>query len=72
LTAIENTATTKDTRASSISQPIPVPSQIQNYEKMQESRDRTKSIGGAPAGSPLGSPYDGMSRLIFITKRHFF
>ncbi|CAF0932547.1 unnamed protein product [Adineta ricciae] len=64
LTAIENTATIKDTRASSVSQPIPVPSQIHNYEKMQESRDRTKSIGGISAGSPNSSPYDGM--LIFI------
>jgi hypothetical protein len=59
LTAIENTATIKDTRASSISQPIPVPSQIQNYEKMQESRDRTKSVGAASASSPTGSPLDG-------------
>jgi hypothetical protein len=28
---------------------------------MQESRDRTKSIGGVSAGSPTGSPYDGIS-----------
>lgn len=59
LTAIENTATIKDTRASSVSQPIPVPSQIHNYEKMQESKDRTKGLGGAPPGSPSGSPFDG-------------
>jgi hypothetical protein len=58
--AIENTATIKDTRASSVSQPIPVPSQIHNYEKMQESKDRTKSLGGVSAGSPSGSPFDGI------------
>ncbi|CAF0816387.1 unnamed protein product [Adineta steineri] len=58
LTAIENTTTIKDTRGSSISQPIPVPSQVHNYEKMQESRDRTKSLGGVSASSPSGSPYD--------------
>jgi serine/threonine-protein kinase ULK/ATG1 len=58
LIAIENTATIKDTRASSVSQPIPVPSQIHNYEKMQESKDRTKSVGGVSAGSPSGSPFD--------------
>lgn len=59
LTAIENTSTMKDTRASSVSQPIPVPSQIHNYEKMQESRERIKSLGGISAGSPSGSPFDG-------------
>jgi hypothetical protein len=59
LTAIENTTPMKTTRASSVSQPIPVPSQAQNYEKMQETRDRTKSFGGVSAGSPYGSPYDG-------------
>mgnify|MGYP001061678872 FL=1 len=59
LTAIENTATIKDTRASSVSQPIPVPSQIHNFEKMQESRERIKSLGGISAGSPSGSPFDG-------------
>jgi len=58
LTAIENTATIKDTRASSVSQPIPVPSQIHNFEKMQESRERIKSLGGISAGSPSGSPFD--------------
>jgi hypothetical protein len=52
----------KDTRASSVSQPIPVPSQIQNYEKMQESKDRTKSMGTVSAGSPSGSPFDGISK----------
>jgi len=49
----------KDTRASSVSQPIPVPSQIHNFEKMQESKDRTKSMGGISTGSPNGSPSDG-------------
>jgi hypothetical protein len=29
---------------------------------MQESRDRTKSVGGVSAGSPTGSPYDGIFR----------
>ncbi|CAF1046448.1 unnamed protein product [Rotaria sordida] len=58
LIAIENTTTMKDTRTSNITQPIPVPSQIHNYEKMQESRDRGKSIGGVSAGSPNSSPYD--------------
>ncbi len=56
----------KDTRASSVSQPIPVPSQIQNYEKMQESKDRTKSMGAVSAGSPSGSPFDGISKEIII------
>jgi hypothetical protein len=56
----------KDTRASSVSQPIPVPSQIQNYEKMQESKDRTKSMGAVSAGSPSGSPFDGISKEIFL------
>ena len=59
LTAIENTATMKDARASGVTHPIPVPSQIHNFEKMQGSRDRTKSLGGNPATSPTGSPYDG-------------
>lgn len=63
LTAIENTATMKDTRASSVSQPIPVPSQIHNYEKMQESKDRTKGLGGVSTGSPSGSPFDGKFHL---------
>ncbi|CAF3804076.1 unnamed protein product [Adineta steineri] len=58
LTAIENTTQMKETRASSVSQPIPVPTQILNYEKMQESRDRAKSFGGALAGSPSSSPND--------------
>jgi hypothetical protein len=62
LIAIENTTTIKDTRASSVSQPIPVPSQIHNYEKMQESKDRTKSLGGVSASSPSGSPFDGIFR----------
>ena len=62
LIAIENTATIKDSRASSVSQPIPVPSQIHNYEKMQESKDRTKSLGGVSASSPSGSPFDGIFR----------
>ena len=63
LTAIENTATVKDPRTSNVTQPIPVPSQIHNYEKMQESKERAKSIGAVSAGSPTGSPYDG---------KHFF
>jgi hypothetical protein len=51
----------KETRASSVTQPIPVPTQIHNYEKMQESRDRAKTIGGTTStGSPSGSPFDGM------------
>jgi len=58
LTAIENTTPMKTTRSSSVTQPIPVPSQTQNYEKMQETKDRTKSVGGASYGSPYGSPYD--------------
>ncbi|CAF1958256.1 unnamed protein product [Rotaria magnacalcarata] len=58
LMAIENTATVNDNRTSSITQPIPVPSQIHNYEKMQESRDRTKSVGATSATSPNSSPYD--------------
>lgn len=56
LTAIENTTPIKDTQTSSVSQPIPVPTQVQNYEKMQESRERAKR---ALAGSPSGSPSDG-------------
>ncbi|CAF1164365.1 unnamed protein product [Rotaria sordida] len=55
LTPIENT---KKTRTSSITQPIPVPTQVHNFEKMQESRDRTRSFGGTATGSPHGSPYD--------------
>ena len=54
----------KENRASSVTQPIPVPSQVHNFEKMQESRDRTKSVGGVSAGSPTDSPYDGRLRLI--------
>lgn len=61
LTAIENTTPVKTARASSVTQPIPVPSQTQNYEKMQETKDRTKSFGGASYGSPYGSPFDGKS-----------
>ena len=64
LTAIENTATAKDNRAAGVTQPIPVPSQVHNFEKMQESRDRTKSVGGVSAGSPTGSPYDGRFELL--------
>jgi hypothetical protein len=62
----------KDTRASSVSQPIPVPSQIHNFEKMQESRDRTKSVGGVSAGSPSGSPYDGLSSSFEISSYCLF
>ena len=69
LTAI---TTMKDIRTSSVSQPIPVPSQIHNYEKMQESRDRTKSVGATSAGSPNDSPYDGISGFIFILNRSTF
>ncbi|CAF4514974.1 unnamed protein product, partial [Rotaria magnacalcarata] len=58
LTAIENTSPVKETRASSTSQPIPVPTQVHNYEKMQESRDRAKSFGGTAAGSPNDNSYD--------------
>ncbi|CAF4259194.1 unnamed protein product [Rotaria socialis] len=58
LAAIENTSPVKETRASSTSQPIPVPTQVHNYEKMQESRDRAKSFGGTAAGSPNDNSYD--------------
>jgi hypothetical protein len=51
-----NRTLVKDTQTSSVSQPIPVPTQVQNYEKMQESRERAKR---ALAGSPSGSPSDG-------------
>lgn len=64
--AIENTATVKDNQVSNTSQPIPVPSQIHNYEKMQESRDRTKSVGATSAGSPNSSPYDGIPFIILV------
>lgn len=57
--AIESTNPIKERRTSSVSQPIPVPTQLQNYEKMQESRDRAKSFGGPLSASPSGSPYDG-------------
>lgn len=57
--AIENTTPARETRSSSVSQPIPVPTQVENYEKMQESRDRAKTFGGAYTGSPNGSPSDG-------------
>ncbi|CAF1185164.1 unnamed protein product, partial [Didymodactylos carnosus] len=64
LDAIENipdnkaiSLTPKDGHSYSASQPIPVPSQVENYEKMQEeSRERAKSVGGTGA-SPTGSPY---------------
>jgi hypothetical protein len=41
---------------------------------MQESKDRTKSMGAISAGSPSGSPYDGISNKIFIRKsfNYFF
>jgi hypothetical protein len=35
---------------------------------MQESKDRTKSIGGVLAGSPNSSPYDGISKKKFLLK----
>ncbi len=66
LTAIENTSPVKDKRATTVTEPIPVPTQAHNYEKMQESRDRTKSLGGALTGSPTGSPSDG--RKIYSSK----
>ena len=72
LTAIENTATMKDARDSGVSHPIPVPSQIHNFEKMQGSRDRTKSLGGHPATSPTGSPYDGTIVSLSSATRIFF
>ena len=57
----------KTTRASSVSQPIPVPSQAQNYEKMQGTRDRTKSFGGGSPASPYGSPCDGTELFIVLS-----
>ena len=66
LAAIENTTPHKERRSSSISQPIPVPTQLHNYEKMQGTRDRTKSFGGVSSGSPYGSPYDGKTSNEFI------
>lgn len=64
LTNIENSSPVKELRSSSVSQPIPVPTQVQNYEKMQESRDRAKSFGSAAACSPSGSPFDGTRKYI--------
>jgi hypothetical protein len=66
-TAIENTTPVKDSRSSSVSQPIPVPTQVHNFEKMQESRNRAKSLGDALINSPNGSPSDG--KIIYIFKR---
>ncbi|CAF4189082.1 unnamed protein product, partial [Didymodactylos carnosus] len=71
LAAIENNQDDKvvpgDSRSYSASQPIPVPSQIENYEKMQEeSRERAKSVGGtgtSPAGSPYGERPTSIERL---------
>jgi hypothetical protein len=61
--AIENTTPVKESRSSSVSQPIPVPTQVHNFEKMQESRDRAKSLAGGLTNSPNGSPSDG--KIIF-------
>ncbi|UJR23652.1 hypothetical protein I4U23_026636 [Adineta vaga] len=63
LTTIDNMSPVRETRASSVSQPIPVPTQIVNYEKMQQSRDRAKSFGDALIGSPGTSPNDVDRRL---------
>ena len=60
LTAIENTSAIKEKRTSSVTQPIPVPTQIHNYEKMQESRDRAKSMGDTLTDSPTASLSNGM------------
>ncbi len=65
LTAIENTVPIKEARASSVTQPIPVPTQVENYEKMQGSRDRAKSLGGPLTVSPGSSPNDGI-RIYFV------
>jgi len=55
----------KEARASSVTQPIPVPTQVENYEKMQGSRDRAKSLGGPLTVSPGSSPNDGI-RIYFV------
>lgn len=56
-------APAKQTRSSSVSQPIPVPTQAENFGKMQESRERSKTQGNIMiSGSPSGSPSDGMYR----------
>lgn len=61
LAAIENTTPVKASRSSSVTQPIPVPTQAQNFEKMQETRERSKTQGIIQMNSPSGSPSDGTS-----------
>jgi serine/threonine-protein kinase ULK/ATG1 len=58
LAAIENTTPAKQKRTTSLTQPIPVPTQVHNYEKMQESRERAKTLVGPLNSSPAGSPSD--------------
>ncbi|CAF1040572.1 unnamed protein product [Rotaria sp. Silwood1] len=63
LTAIENTTSVKPTRISGVTQPIPVPTQVHNFEKMQESRDRAKSFGETATGSPSDDRRASIDRL---------
>jgi hypothetical protein len=65
LAAIENTTPAKQKRTTSLTQPIPVPTQVHNYEKMQESRERAKTLVGPLNSSPAGSPSDG-TKLDFL------
>lgn len=64
LTAIENTTPTKATRSSSISQPIPVPTQAHNFEKMQGTRERSRTQGNIMiSGSPSDDRRTPIDRL---------